>query len=151
MPVDNHGPKNPMFGKKHTEETKNKIRERALKRFATSPGPNVGKTGYRNTNWKGGVRKYRGYVLIYSPDHPCADSRGCILEHRLVMEQHIGRVLLPSEVVHHVNSIRDDNRIENLMLFSSNSDHVKAHWKVNQERKYWGGACPCCGKKTTAA
>lgn len=59
-----------------------------------------------------------GYVRVWLPDHPCADKNGQIAEHRLVMEQMIGRTLLPHENVHHLNGVRDDNRPENLELWS---------------------------------
>ena len=72
-------------------------------------------------HWKGGrVINSGGYVLIYSPNHPFHDAQKYVREHRLVMEKHLKRYLEPSEVVHHINGDKKDNRIENLELLTSN-------------------------------
>jgi hypothetical protein len=56
-----------------------------------------------------------GYVLIYEPTHP-RGYKGWVYQHRFVVETCIGRHLEPSEAVHHINGIKDDNRPENLEL-----------------------------------
>lgn len=76
--------------------------------------------------------KSDGYVWVYVPGHPMALSNGgggrdYVAEHRLVMAEFLGRVIEPHEVVHHKNKVRGDNRIENLELFQSKSEHCRAH------------------------
>jgi hypothetical protein len=76
--------------------------------------------------WKGGECMHRGYRMIYKPDHPYAWSTGLIYEHRLVMEQHLGRYLRPDELVHHINEDLKDNRIENLQVMTR-AEHMRHH------------------------
>ena len=81
--------------------------------------------GAGNPAWKGGRQiDDDGYVLLHMPEHPDANKKGQVREHRLVMEKHLGRRLLATEVVHHKKA-RDDNRIENLELFASNAEHLQ--------------------------
>lgn len=70
------------------------------------------------SNWKGGVNRHSsGYLKELRKGHPRADSKGYVLQHRLVMEEGLGRKLEAHERVHHRNGIRDDNRLENLELW----------------------------------
>lgn len=68
------------------------------------------------SNWKGGKHYRNGYVWTYAPDHPNNRAK-YVLEHRLVLEKHLGRYLAADENVHHINGQKDDNRIENLELW----------------------------------
>jgi hypothetical protein len=96
--------------------------------------------GDKNPKWKGG-RTYseQGYVYIWKPKHKYATSDGYVLEHRLIMEQHLNRTLDSEEVVHHINGVRDDNRLENLELYENNGKHIKQH---NGDNPDWGKHSP---------
>lgn len=86
------------------------------------------KRGDKNPKWRGGRRKDSdGYIQVYSPNHPNRTVRNEVPEHRLIMEQQLGRFLEPEEIVHHKNEVKDDNRIDNLELIDSNGNHVKLH------------------------
>ncbi|MBI2033410.1 MAG: HNH endonuclease [Candidatus Levybacteria bacterium] len=63
-------------------------------------------------------RSKDGYIYVYYRKHPYADKEGRIYEHRLVMEKALGRFLFPFENVHHINGVRDDNRVDNLELWT---------------------------------
>lgn len=88
------------------------------------------RNGARNGNWKGGRCYQSGYVFVRIPRDDfyapmCKGSNGRIVqEHRLIMARHLKRCLLPWEVVHHKNGIKDDNRLENLQLLPAQSQHV---------------------------
>jgi hypothetical protein len=74
-------------------------------------------------NYMRGRRYKEGYILCICHGHPRSKhpsgGRAYIPEHRLVMEQMIGRYLSSEETVHHINGVKTDNRPENLELFSS--------------------------------
>lgn len=102
--------------------------------------------GEEHWHWKGGRTTTNGYISVYQPAHPRADSRNYVYEHVLVMEQAIGRHLTQGEVVHHINRCTTDNRIENLMLYPSRGEHLRlGHPEHYRDPK----AAPCkCGRET---
>lgn len=81
--------------------------------------------GEQNARWKGGrIIDQDGYVLVKQFDHPRRDRHNYVREHRLVMEEMIGRYLEPGEVVHHKDGNKQNNAPENLELFGTNAEHL---------------------------
>ena len=101
----------PSWSKGLTKETDIRLKQRSEKQ-----------KGKNSIRWKGGRYKYnKGYIMVWidetSPFYEMV-QKGTrrIQEHRLVMAQHLKRCLNLSEYIHHINWIKDDNRIENLVL-----------------------------------
>jgi hypothetical protein len=70
--------------------------------------------GEKSGSWTGGIKKNGEYRMVKIPDHPNGDLGHYVMEHRLVIEKHLGRYLEDWEVIHHKNGIKSDNRLENL-------------------------------------
>jgi hypothetical protein len=84
--------------------------------------------------WKGGEKLMKGYTYRRVPDHPNGTKHGnYVAVHRLVMEQKLGRYLLPTEVVDHIDGDIQNNHPDNLRVFANNAKHL---------RKTLKGRCP---------
>ncbi len=103
-------------GKHHSTSAKRKISELRKKRI-----------GNKSSNWRGGRILVDGYWYIYSPDHPNKTKDNYVVEHRLVMEEKLGRFLHKKEIVHHLNGIKTDNAIENLVICLSLGHHTSEY------------------------
>ncbi len=107
-----------------------------LKRFITNHDKRLA-TGEKSPHWKGGrTHDTDGYVKV-------VNEGKYLFEHRLVMEQYLGRKLNSVEAVHHINGIKDDNRIENLEL-TDFIKHPSHHLKDMSDR-----VCGFCNSKIT--
>jgi hypothetical protein len=89
-----------------------------------------------------------GYVCIKTPNHARATKgHPYIYEHVLVMENHLERYLRDSELVHHIDGDKQNNRLKNLQL-TTNSKHVSFHAKQrydNCKHELHGDRCKLCG------
>lgn len=99
-------------GEKHTDTARQKIREARKKQVREN-----------HPRWKGKIMR-GGYWYLFMPEHSCAGKQGYIAEHRFVMEKFIERQLTQKEIVHHINHIKTDNRIENLKLYATRGQHT---------------------------
>ena len=103
-------------------------------------GKSCAHTGHFNHKWIGGRRYFQGYYMLYVPGHPSA-NRNYVLEHRVIMEKHLGRFLKTEETVHHKNHNKSNNRLENLELMSR-EEHCRMHGLLD------GGVDPILDRKT---
>lgn len=77
-------------------------------------------------------KKHGGYAQVYLPDHERADVNGFVMEHIVVFERETGVSVPQNCVVHHVNGIKDDNRIGNLCMMAKGAHTVHHHRGTKQ-------------------
>lgn len=106
----------------------------------------------------------KNYKFVRNPSHPNSYGTGFMYEHVLVASENLGRPLKKGECVHHVDNNHLNNSPENLIVFRTNSDHIKFHMggelvkhddgtysckSVKKSKTYKYYFCNECGNKCT--
>jgi hypothetical protein len=97
--------------------------------------------GVHHGHYKGGKVVAKGYVWILSPKHPRRTRRNYVKRCWLVMEAHLGRALLPGELIHHKNGVKTDDCLENLEV-SERVQHGRMH-NTGAENAAWRHDVTC--------
>ena len=123
--------------KRNYRSYKEHILKGEYRRFIRGHHNRVLKQGYKR-----GYFKHHGYIYILKPDHPNRTQGNYVKRSRIIMEIALGRFLKSYEYVHHLNRVRDDDRIDNLKLVTlgqHNQEHnlaqkmLKARWPCSQK------------------
>lgn len=122
-------------GKRHKESSRKRIADAMSGKFLRE----------NSSQWKGGhYYSATGYVYvmvdILGPEKQALartmlvgkKNQKYVLEHRVEAAANLGRALLNTEVVHHLNGVKDDNRPENLIV-QPRKDHTQTHRETERE------------------
>jgi len=110
----------------HCDEEETAMREIKFTREYKGKVYNVATRSPKHKDAKG-WHTSQGYIYRLVTEHPFLNCRGYVREHRLIMEEALGRFLEPFEFVHHIDQNRANNDIKNLRLEGKQSTHAKYH------------------------
>lgn len=141
--------RDPAYAELHPEQwqcmhcgTTFKVKDYKTHKYCSRACQGLALSGAQHPMWRGGrTMDKQGYVVVWN------GSEGRIHEHRLIMEQALGRLLTRHEHVHHRNENKSDNRLENLEVLTD-AEHASHHWaeRLHGRWSLLHEACLGCGE-----